>query len=182
MFVSLISTEPFTFLQKPPNAVYLEPIFQRNQAPFMESYGLNGTLNAKSIGWLNEYLATCEVPWTDVRRPHLSGSQRIELLNAKLDIWIGGFVSASVSASVRLFIFLRCHPITCDESQTGPSITTRLSFADSKAIGQVPNTLQIARFCLYINYIYTPSTSQHFIISSMPYKIIIIQVVRNLLS
>jgi hypothetical protein len=45
-----------------------------------------------------------------------------------------------------LFIFLRCHPITCEESHTGPSIFTFFSFADSKAIGHAPNTLQ--------NYIY----------------------------
>jgi hypothetical protein len=49
-----------------------------------------------------------------------------------------------------LFIFLRCHPITCEESHTGPSIFTFFSFADSKAIGHAPNTLQ--------NYIYVSNS------------------------
>lgn len=83
-------------------------------------------------------LYTCEVLWRGEVRPHLSGSQRIELLNPKLDMWIGGLES-----SVSLFIFLKCHPRTCEESHTGPSMITLCLLAASRAMGHVPNALHI---------------------------------------
>lgn len=42
---------------------------------------------------------------------------------------------------VSLFIFLKCHPITCDESHTGPSSITLFLFASNNAVGHVPKTL-----------------------------------------
>lgn len=89
-------------------------------------------------------IITWEVLWSDEVRPHLSGSQRIELLNAKLEIWMRSLLVSSVWSV--LFIFLRiCHPITCEESHTGPSMITFFLFAASIAIGHVPNTLQITQ-------------------------------------
>lgn len=47
-----------------------------------------------------------------------------------------------VVAAESFFCFLKCHPITCEESHTGPSIITLSLLADRNAIGHVPKTLQ----------------------------------------
>lgn len=86
------------------------------------------------LNMIMKWLITWEVCLTDEVLPHLSGSQRMELLNAKLEIWMGGVI-------VSLFIFLKCHPITWDESHTGPSSITLFLFASNNAVGHVPKTL-----------------------------------------
>lgn len=61
----------------------------------------------------------------------------MELLNAKLEMWMGGVVVETDS----LFKFFKCQPMTCEESHTGPSIITFFLFAANNATGHVPNTL-----------------------------------------
>lgn len=95
-------------------------------------------------------MLTCDVSGTDVGRPHLSGSHRIVLLNAKADMSIFRgfpFMSASVigllTVALSLLESLKSHPTTLEELQTGPSATTLLLFPDFVANGQVPKTLHL---------------------------------------
>lgn len=94
----------------------------------------------------------------EVGRPHLSGSHRIELLNAKPEMLIllgfnpagrlfssppGIDEAAAAVPSDESFLY---HPTTFDDLQMGPSTSTFFVFWPIVATGHVPNTLHIVKF------------------------------------
>lgn len=76
--------------------------------------------------------------WEDEGRPHLSGSQRMELLKAKFERSI-----RDSSESVSSNLVLGCHPEIREDSHTGPSMIGFFRFVDKEAFGHAPNTLHL---------------------------------------